>query len=291
VTVHGPADGWVEGPGGQRFWGRAGAAGLLAVDAGRVLLQHRVAWSHFGGTWGLPGGARDVDESAVEGALRESAEEAAVPPDALEVAFTSVLDLGFWSYTTVVARVTRPFEPVISDAESTELAWVPVDEVDHLPLHPGLAASWPLLRAQLDRRLRLVVDVANVVGSRPDGWWRDRAGATERLLDAVEGSTDEGWPARWFGLDEEGPGAPTLVRAPVTAVVEGEARAVADRSGEVLVERASADGDATIVRVAAGAAEQVAVVTADRALAQRVRAAGAAVLAPSALLTLLDDRR
>ncbi|WP_460510536.1 NUDIX domain-containing protein [Frigoribacterium salinisoli] len=295
MTVHGPADGWVEGPGGQRFWGREGAAGLLAVDAGRVLLQHRVAWSHFGGTWGLPGGARDVDESAVEGALRESAEEAAVPRDALEVAFTSVLDLGFWSYTTVVARVTRPFEPVISDAESTELAWVPVDRVDQLPLHPGLAASWPLLRTQLDRRPRLVVDVANVVGSRPDGWWRDRAGATDRLLDAVEGAADEGWPARWFGLAEEGPGAPTLVRAPVTAVVEGEARAVADRSGAVLVERASAEGDATIVRVAAGAADPaadpVAVVTADRDLAERVRAVGAAVLAPSALLGLLDDRR
>ena len=291
MTVHGPADGWVEGPGGQRFWGRAGAAGLLAVDAGRVLLQHRVAWSHFGGTWGLPGGARDVGESAVEGALRESAEEAAVPPDALEVAFTSVLDLGFWSYTTVVARVTRAFEPVISDAESTELAWVPVDQVDRLPLHPGLAASWPVLRAQLDRRLRLVVDVANVVGSRPDGWWRDRAGATDRLLDAVERAGAEGWPARWFGLEAEGPGAPTLVRAPVTAVVEGEARRVGDRSALVTVERASADGDAAIVAVVRGASEQVAVVTADRGLAERVRAEGAVVLAPSALLGLLDDDR
>lgn len=291
MTVHGPADGWVEGPGGQRFWGRAGAAGLLAVDAGRVLLQHRVAWSHFGGTWGLPGGARDVDESAVAGALRESSEEAAVPPDALEIAFTSVLDLGFWSYTTVVARVTRPFEPVISDAESTELAWVPVDRVDRLPLHPGLAASWPLLRTQLDRRLRLVVDVANVVGSRPDGWWRDRAGATDRLLDDVERAGAEGWPARWFGLDAEGPGAPTLVRAPVTAVVEGEARRVGDRSGAVVVERASADGDAAIVGVVRGATEHVAVVTADRGLAERVRAEGAAVLAPSALLALLDDAR
>jgi 8-oxo-dGTP pyrophosphatase MutT (NUDIX family) len=48
-----------------------------------VLLQHRVAWSHFGDTWGLPGGARHQDESACEEALRESAEEAGVPASAV----------------------------------------------------------------------------------------------------------------------------------------------------------------------------------------------------------------
>jgi len=288
VTVHGPADGWVEGPDGQRFWGRAGAAGLLAVDAGRVLLQHRVSWSHFGGTWGLPGGARASDEGAVAGALRESAEEAAVPPGSLEVAFTSVLDLGFWSYTTVVARVTTPFEPVISDAESTELAWVPLDEVEDLPLHPGLAASWRGLRDQLDRRLLLVVDAANVVGQRPDGWWRDRVGATDRVLTALDRAAEEGWPASWFGLDGSGPGAPTRVWAPVLAVVEGRARAVGDPLGAVRVERAAADGDAAVVAAVRSASERVAVVTADRGLADRVRAEGAEVVPPSALLAQLD---
>ena len=52
-------DAWVEGPDGTRYWGRYGAAGLLIVSPGfEVLLQHRAAWSHFGGTWGMPGGAR-----------------------------------------------------------------------------------------------------------------------------------------------------------------------------------------------------------------------------------------
>ena len=52
-------DGWVEIGDGRRFWGRFGAAGLLLRDPdGRVLLQHRATWSHFGDTWGLPGGAR-----------------------------------------------------------------------------------------------------------------------------------------------------------------------------------------------------------------------------------------
>src|SRR5580692_6708509 len=65
-----PGDAWVEGPDGQRFWGRFGAAGLLVWDpAAGVLMQHRVAWSHFGGTWGIPGGARKQGESAEAGAL------------------------------------------------------------------------------------------------------------------------------------------------------------------------------------------------------------------------------
>ena len=140
----------MEGPDGQRFWGRFGAAGLLVHDLRRgVLLQHRADWSHFGGTWGLPGGARHADESAVQGALREAAEEAAVPPGDVRVLFESVLDLGFWSYTTVVAQAIRPFEPHMADVESIELRWVAVPEVTGLPLHPGFAASWPQLRARL----------------------------------------------------------------------------------------------------------------------------------------------
>ena len=140
----------MEGPDGQRFWGRFGAAGLLVHDLRRgVLLQHRADWSHFGGTWGLPGGARHADETAVQGALREAAEEAAVPPEVVRVLFESVLDLGFWSYTTVVAQAIRPFEPHMADVESIELRWVAVPEVTGLPLHPGFAASWPQLRARL----------------------------------------------------------------------------------------------------------------------------------------------
>ncbi|GAB3577926.1 hypothetical protein GCM10027406_13300 [Leifsonia lichenia] len=143
-------DAWVEGPDGQRFWGRFGAAGLLVHDSRRgILLQHRADWSHFGGTWGLPGGARHDGESAVEGALREAAEEASVPRDAVAVLFTSVLDLGFWSYTTVVAEAVRPFEALVADPESIELRWVEVGGVTELPLHPGFAAAWPELRARL----------------------------------------------------------------------------------------------------------------------------------------------
>lgn len=143
-------DAWVEGPDGMRYWGRFGAAGLLVVSpAAEVLLQHRASWSHFGGTWGMPGGARHEHEDPVAAAVREAAEEAGVPAALLAVRFTSVLDLGYWSYTTVVADTIERFAPVVSDPESIELRWVRLDAVDELPLHPRFAESWPALRARL----------------------------------------------------------------------------------------------------------------------------------------------
>jgi 8-oxo-dGTP pyrophosphatase MutT (NUDIX family) len=85
----------------------------------------------------------------VAGALREAHEEAAVPGENVSVLFTSVLDVGYWSYTTVVLLVTDPFEPVISDPESIELLWVALADVDARELHPGFAAAWPELRTRM----------------------------------------------------------------------------------------------------------------------------------------------
>lgn len=278
-----PGDAWVVAPTGERYWGRFGAAGLLAVDAERgVLLQHRVAWSHFGGTWGLPGGALHEGESAIAGALREAQEEAGVPDGAVRPRFTSVLDLGVWSYTTVVADVQTPFEPVISDPESVALEWVPIDEVEARPLHPGFAGSWPELRRLLTERVRLVVDAANVVGSVPDGWWKDRAGATARLEARLDGL---GVAASELGL-----GA-TEWFPEVSLVVEGRARAIETGVGSVSIVRADAAGDDEIVaeverRLAPGAC--VVGVTSDRELAGRIERTGAAqVRSAGWLLALL----
>lgn len=142
-------DTWVDGPQG-RFWGKFGAAGLLLAYPGSgVLLQLRASWSHMGGTWGLPGGARDEGESAEDAAMREADEEAGIPPELVEVLGSEVRDLGYWSYTTVIARLTSFVEPFIGDAESAAIEWVAVDKVDELQLHPGLAETWPTLRRRL----------------------------------------------------------------------------------------------------------------------------------------------
>jgi hypothetical protein len=120
----------------------------------------------------------------------------------------------------------------------------------------------------------LVVDAANVVGSVPDGWWRDRAGATTRLRDALADIATHGLPNA--GVD-------WLRTAPidVVLVVEGAARGVPS-SDTVRVVPAQCSGDDMIVQVTAteGAGRRVAVVTADRELRNRVSELGATVLGP-----------
>jgi 8-oxo-dGTP diphosphatase len=148
--MSGDGDGWVYCALGHKHWGRYGAAGLLlrhvAEDAGpEVLLQHRAWWSHHGGTWGLPGGARNSHETAVQTALREAAEEAVLDVSHVLVTDTSVDDHGGWSYTTVLATTADRMPARARGAESVEVRWVAEAEVTSLPLHPGLAASWPRL--------------------------------------------------------------------------------------------------------------------------------------------------
>ncbi|WP_144828151.1 NUDIX hydrolase [Microbacterium sp. BH-3-3-3] len=281
-----PGDAWVVAPTGEKYWGRFGAAGLLALDPVRgVLLQHRVSWSHFGDTWALPGGARHEGESARDGALRESGEEAGVPADAVSPRFESVLDLGIWSYSTLVADVATPFEPVISDPESVALEWVPVDRVDGLPLHPGFADSWPALRAALASRPAIVVDVANVMGAVPDGWWKDRAGAATRIVTKVSRLAERGVDAEALGLSA------TRWFPSVTAVLEGQARSAEPVAPAIDVRHAPGEGDdeiVTVVRELVAQHRPVVVVTSDRELATRVEELGAVVHGARWLLEQLD---
>ena len=125
----------------------------------------------------------------------------------------------------------------------------------------------------------LLVDVANVVGSRPDGWWRDRAGATTRLLARLAALVERDLP---------GPGGAPVRCTEVVAVVEGQGRAAAAPDG-VTVVRADGSGDDALARVAAArGGEDLLVVTADRGLRTRL-AAGTAVTGPGWLLDRLDE--
>ncbi len=120
----------------------------------------------------------------------------------------------------------------------------------------------------------LVIDAANVIGSRPTGWWRDRPGAAQRFTEQVRATVTAG-----------------ALEAPATVVLEGEFRrgaAESDIDG-VAVVHAPGEGDDTIAAVAAAYAAVV--VTADRGLADRVRAAGGTVVGPSWLLDRLVDWR
>jgi 8-oxo-dGTP pyrophosphatase MutT (NUDIX family) len=131
---------------GHRHWGRFGAAGLLVNADHDFVLQHRAPWTHEGGTWGLPGGARDSCEDVVTSALREAKEEADIDDTSVAPVALTVDDHGGWSYTTVAARPRTCIEPRSVNAESTEIRWWPETGIDHLPLHPdspahGLSAS------------------------------------------------------------------------------------------------------------------------------------------------------
>ncbi|MFC5724356.1 NTP pyrophosphohydrolase [Streptomyces gamaensis] len=123
----------------------------------------------------------------------------------------------------------------------------------------------------------LVVDAANVVGAVPDGWWRDRRAAAERLRDALVA----------YATGESVPGGcepPLAGPVEVVLVVEGAARGVESAAG-VRVVAADGSGDDRIVEFVAEreAGRRCVVVTADRGLRERVRALGAEVVGPRAV--------
>ncbi|SCL35883.1 hypothetical protein GA0070616_5342 [Micromonospora nigra] len=120
----------------------------------------------------------------------------------------------------------------------------------------------------MDSTPLLIVDAANVVGSRPDGWWRDRAGATARLRDTLVPLAAGGVPAR----------LPPPVE--VVLVVEGAARDVTGVDGVRVVAASGSGDDAVVDLVAAAPERRRLVVTADRRLRERVTTLGAEVYGP-----------
>lgn len=121
----------------------------------------------------------------------------------------------------------------------------------------------------------LVVDAANVIGSRPTGWWHDRPGAARRFTEQVRAAVASG------RLDP-----------PVTLVLEGRARAGADEGtvDGVQIVHAPGEGDDTIIAISEAnrGLTVVTVVTADRELAARIRSTDTAVVGPSWLIDKLS---
>ncbi|MFE2533460.1 NTP pyrophosphohydrolase [Streptomyces sp. NPDC059371] len=118
-----------------------------------------------------------------------------------------------------------------------------------------------------ERATLVVVDGANVVGSVPDGWWRDRRGAAERLRDGLVEVARRGLPGHPGPLE-------------IVLVVEGAARGVDSVPG-VRVDEAPGSGDDRMVELVAEARDRPRlVVTADRELRRRVTGLGAEVAGP-----------
>ena len=126
----------------------------------------------------------------------------------------------------------------------------------------------------------LLIDAANVIGSRPSGWWRDRSGAAGRFVDQVRAAVAAG-----------------RVEAPVIIVLEGAARlgAAESDSGGVRVVHAPGSGDDQLVSLAGDLALgqgagwlPVLLVSADRQLGRRAAAVGAELAGPGWLYSRLD---
>jgi 8-oxo-dGTP diphosphatase len=296
---------WVRCGRGHVHTGRHGAAGLLAyhrTPAGTrsVLLQQRAWWGSGGGTWGLFGGGRHRNEDPVTAALRETAEESTLNVSDVRVDGVLSDDHGGWIYHTVVARLPQRVGVRPASMESRDAAWVRDDEVERLPLFEPFAENWPRLRATAMTRQTLVVDGANVVGARADGWWKDRAGAARRLRDDLIKLARTGLPHSPFDIWYPG----------VVLVVEGAARGIADdtrvddgrhvgngvggAAARVRVVAAPGSGDDSIVDIVEETVakeghdgDSCLVVTADRELRARCTAAGASVTGPRWLLDRL----
>ncbi|MEZ5118866.1 MAG: NUDIX domain-containing protein [Candidatus Nanopelagicales bacterium] len=249
-------NGWAHCRCGSRHWGRHGAAGLFLIVEEHALLQLRPQWAHQGNTWGIPGGARDSHETVIAAALREAQEETALDPALVTVNGVHRVQHPDWRYDTVIATAAqRP--PVSEHAETVSLDWVDLVDVPRWELHPGFAQSLPELLLPV---VTLIVDAANVVGSRPDGWWRDRVGATQRLMEQLERIA--GRPVMMRGR--------RVLLGGVEVVVEGAAKAVPDVALDRLVRvvRAAGSGDDVVVHRARNLSDVV--VTSDRALRARV---------------------
>lgn len=297
----GDGGGWVLGPDAQRRWGLFGAAGLLLRAPNPedpadplVLLQHRATWTASGGTWALPGGAIDSGETPADAARRETFEETGIDPDTVRVRgerITSRMDgvprarrfhnpltderrtgrlpegmtaesSVSWTYTTVFGDVPEAL-PTTANHESLELRWAPESLVPTFDLMPAFAEAWPSLRSV---PVHCIVDVANVLGSSGNGWWRDRAGFTTRLLAELGAAV----PCAVFA--DENP----MWTAETTVVLEGQAKGAEAPEGLRRVD-APGEGDDTIAEVSGAALAdagpgRVLTVTSDRGLRDRLPA-------------------
>jgi ADP-ribose pyrophosphatase YjhB (NUDIX family) len=263
-----------------------------------LLRSHGAGADRVGRTWGLLGGSRRSGESARPAALREASQIIELAPGDVEPVWWLDQAHRDGLYTAVAARPGHPgwvARPVVG-VESEAVAWVGLRQVGQLALQAGLEATWPRIAPRLEARLRLVIDVANVMGSVNDGWYRDRLAAARRWRERLIPLT-EGVPGRAVGWPEFDGFYPRLIlvvegqAGPLAAEAPGRAeRTAVSGPGSLSVVRAPRDGDHRIVeevRAGIGDGDIVVVATADRALKEEVGLVGGSTIGPGALKRLL----
>jgi 8-oxo-dGTP diphosphatase len=135
-------DGFITLADGTARWGKFGAAGVLVRCGDRHFVAQRSLHCHNGGTWAVPGGALDLDETPLEGALREFAEEIGIRLSDYDVVTIFEDDHGGWSYWTIVLEVPEPFEPpAVLHWETAATAWVTAEELLGMELFPAFRAA------------------------------------------------------------------------------------------------------------------------------------------------------
>ncbi len=138
----------------------------------------------------------------------------------------------------------------------------------------------------------IIVDVANVMGSRPDGWWRDRPGAAVRLHSELAALAARGRPVL---PDDTEPEEFVMVLEGATRAAAPQIKAAQDKAAQdnagagVRVVQADGSGDDAIVALVRELPGRRVVVTADRELRRRCEAAGAEVFGPSWLIGLARE--
>lgn len=123
--------------------------------------------------------------------------------------------------------------------------------------------------------MRWLVDGLNVIGSRPDGWWRDRHGAMVRLVESLERFAAAG--GEEVAVVFEKPPSPPIASERIE--VTHAPRPQPNSADDEIVRRLAADP----------APEEITVVTSDHRLTERARAAGAKVQPAAVFRARLED--
>ncbi|MCV7147841.1 NYN domain-containing protein [Mycobacterium riyadhense] len=127
--------------------------------------------------------------------------------------------------------------------------------------------------------MRWIVDGMNVIGSRPDGWWRDRHRAMVTLVDMLE---------RWAAANKDAARVVVVFERPPSTTIGSSVIEVAHAP-----KAAANSADDEIVRLVQtdDQPHEIRVVTSDKALADRVRSLGASVYRAEGFRDLIDPRR